>query len=161
MELYWPKGVDEGAGTFRGRGGGRVCSSTESSPWQVAPHLEDVKELMLKLLDLSMAKGTQQVVAKDLRAEIEGGGEDKPGMEVSRSGGTVKYTPRQRRVLVDAMYDLALFKVRAEKDFPADNVRTRFWVSSAVGKYAESIKFDLLRPRCGSRTFTWRATTRT
>lgn len=147
VELYWPKGVDEGASAFRGRGGvkgmlkHRIESMAESRRIS-----EDVKELMLKLLDLSMAKGTQQVVAKDLRAEIEGmGGEDRPGMEVNQKpGGTVKYTPRQRRVLVDAMYDLAfLFKVRAEKDFPADNVRTRFWVSSAVGKYAENIKFDL------------------
>lgn len=144
--LYWPKGLDASGG--RGRGGIKGVLKYQVQSMEESHRISgDVKDLLLKLLELSMAKGTQQVVAKDLKAELASmGSEDKAGVEANQPpSGTVKYTPRQRRVMVDAMFDLAfLFKSRAEKDFPADNIRTRFWVSSAAaGKYADNIRFDL------------------
>ena len=84
-----------------------------------------------------------------LRQELDnmGANDNKAAAEYNQPpSGTIKYTPRQRRVLVDAMYELAfVFKTRAERDFPTDNIRTRFWVheTGEEGKFSETIKYDL------------------
>ena len=146
--LYIPKGVEDP--NVQGvRGGLKAVLRAQVEGLLNAGRIsDDVEKHLLKLLELSEAKGLQEVMSHELKVEIRGmGAEDKQGIEVNQPvGGTIKYTPRQRRQMIDAMYELAwLFKMRAEKDFPTDNIRTRFWVheSDGNGKFSESIKFDL------------------
>jgi ankyrin repeat protein len=146
VDLYMPFSSDE-LGLYRGKGGVKAMLKDQIIAMAQSGRIsEDVGDLLHSLLELSVAKGLQKVVSKEIKKEIEGmSTEDKPGGGNTQPDiSTIKYTPRQRRVMVDAMFDLAqLFKGRAEKDFPSDNIRTRFWVHSSGGKYCERIKFDL------------------
>ena len=147
INLYIPKGMEDpySRGVI---GGVKAILKAQLQGLLASGRIsDDVEHLLLKLLELSEAKGLQLVVSHELQEEMSGmGAEDKAGAEYNQPpGGTVKYTPRQRRVMVDAMFELALvYKTRAERDFPTDNIRTRFWVHEARdGKFSETIKYDL------------------
>jgi hypothetical protein len=131
LEMFVPPGIAIEPGALR------AAKKSVLEARLVAVHdSEMISEEIKNLLAILIEFGTRQVETSNEEAEKK--------VETDVVASSVSYTPRERRMMVDSVYDVSFtFKWRAIQDYTTDNIRVAYWIKTSKGKFSKDLQYDM------------------